>query len=301
MSFKTGFICIIGKPNTGKSSLLNALLGQKLAIATPKAQTTRNSIQAVLTTDKLQAILIDTPGYSTTNQPLKSLMHRIIQQALLDTESVICLFDGSTEPNRNDQTIATWCVQSKKPYIILLNKFDLLEDKQARKNRENEYLGLFESSENQIAKPHWVSAKTAKGLKTFLDLLEKALPEGSAIYDEDTLTPMTIRDICAEIIREKVLELTTEEVPHATAVVIEQFDENQNKLTKISAILYVERDSQKPILIGKNAQTIKQIGTLARKDIEALLENKVFLDLSVKVKDNWRKDRVFLNTLGLSQ
>jgi GTPase len=296
---RAGFIAIVGRPNVGKSTLLNALLGQKVAITSPRVQTTRHRIRGVLTLEgRGQIVFLDTPGISKPMDKLGEFLSHEAEQALNDADSFLLVVDGSLPMGKGDQWLAEQLKATGKFIFLLINKIDRVKEKEHREKLRNTYLTLFEEY------PTWdyltVSAITGKRLQDLPRLLLKRLPEAPPIYAEDDLTDQRIRDIAQEMIREKAMLLTEDELPHGIAVFIEKYDESDPDCTRIYAIVYVDQKSQKGMVIGKNGQMIKQIGQAARKDIEELVENKVFLDLQVKVKENWRRDLQFLKLLGLS-
>ncbi|MBY0404325.1 MAG: GTPase Era [Cyanobacteria bacterium] len=303
--FRSGFVAILGRPNVGKSTLLNCLVGQKIAIESPVAQTTRHRIKGVVTNEKGQIIFLDTPGFS---KPLDSLGNYLTQEslaALSEADLFLMVVDGSAQPGRGDQWIADQVKATGKFVLLVLNKSDCLKPKSPEQQRLSQaYERLF------LEYPHLkiisLSAKTGKNVSDCVDLIIRKLPRGVAYYPKDAVTDQRLREISAEMIREKVLLLTEEEIPHSVAICIDVFEEaqtagkNQTPLTKIQATLFVDQKSQKGMLIGKGGQMIKNIGIAARQDLEELLETQVFLDLNVKVKENWRKDAQFLKSLGLA-
>ena len=298
MSLRSGFACIIGRPNAGKSTLLNALAGEKLAIVSPKPQTTRNRVLGVIHVPKqkgrpgAQVILIDTPGVHRPESSLGRKMMSEVRAALEGCDVVLMIADAAKKTDSSDQFLPDLVKRSNTPAFLLLNKIDLL------KGEKRKLLPLIE----QYAAPRRfqeiipISARRREGLDVLLDRLIRALPEGPHYFPEDQVTDQPSRFMAAELIREQVLFATSEEVPHSTTVIVEQFEEG-TKLTRIAAIIYCERDSQKGILIGRQGQMLKKIGTAARLEIERMLGKKVFLELFVKVRANWRESRGFVEEI----
>lgn len=293
---KCGFVTIIGRPNVGKSTLLNQILGQKIVIATDKAQTTRKRIKGILTNEQGQIVFIDTPGI---HRPLNKLGEFLIDEAKIaipDADVIIFLVDGSEPAGKGDKWIVQNLLETKIPIIIVMNKVDKV--KKPEKVEENllSYKTLF----NQNLPVIRVSAKTGRNIDTLLKNLYKKLPEGEIMYPEDVVTEETMRDVAQEIIREKILVNTSDEIPHAVAVKIENYFE-QEDIDKIYATIYCETKSQKGILIGKGGNLLKTIGTEARHDLEKITEKKVFLGLEVKVEKDWRKKDNILKDFGYKE
>jgi len=284
---KSGFVSILGRPHAGKSTLLNALLGQKLAIVTSKPQTTRTSIQGVVTTDDYQIVFIDTPGIHRSNTLMNKRMMDTVR-ASASADVVLFLIDV-LEPFTDEDAQAIDLVKKiEAPAIAVLNKVDKLEDKP-------QLLALIErlGTLHQFAEFIPISAMKGTGVDTLLREIVKRLPEGEALYPEDHLTDQPSRFLAAEILREKILHHTQQEVPHAVAVMIDSWVE-MPALLKIAATIYVEKPGQKAILIGAGGAGLKRIGTLARYEMEKTFERKIFLQTFVKVKPNWRQDPEFL-------
>jgi GTPase len=284
---KSGFVSILGRPNAGKSTLLNAVLGQKLAIVTSKPQTTRTSIQGVVTTDDYQIVFIDTPGIHRSNTLMNKRMMDTVR-ASASADVVLFLIDV-LEPFSDEDAQAIDLVKKiEAPAIAVLNKVDKLHDKP-------QLLALIErlGTLHQFAEFVPISAMKGTGVDTLLKEIVKRLPEGEALYPEDHLTDQPSRFLAAEILREKILHHTQQEVPHAVAVMIESWVEMPT-LLKIAATIYVEKPGQKAILIGAGGAGLKRIGTLARFEMEKAFERKIFLQTFVKVKANWRQDPEFL-------
>jgi GTPase len=297
MSFHSGFVCILGRPNAGKSTLLNALVGEKLAIISPKPQTTRNRIQGIIHIPKqgkrsgAQIVLVDTPGVHKPDSSLGRKMMVEVREALESCDLILLILDATKPLAREDQFALQMAQQSETPVFLLLNKIDLLKDKKQLLPLIERYQSLHSFKE---VIP--LSALKKDGLDLLLEKVVAALPAGPAYFPEDQLTDQPARFMAAEIIREQVLLDTKEEVPYATTVVVDQFEEGA-KLTRIAATIYCERDGQKAILVGKGGQMLKKIGTAARHNIERMLNSKVFLELFVKVQPGWRDSRAFVDEL----
>ncbi len=297
--FRSGFVALLGRPNVGKSTLLNRLVGQKIAITSPVAQTTRHRIKGVVTTEKGQIIFLDTPGFS---KPLDKLGNYLTDEslaALSEADLFVMVVDASQPPGRGDEWVAAQIKETGKFVLLVLNKTDVLKNKPVKLLEHRKHYGDLFSGYPKF-KMLGVSAKTGKHMVELAETVIRKLPEGPAYYPEDAVTDQRIREISAEIIREKVLLNTREEIPHSVAIGIESFDETQEDITRIEATLYVDQKSQKGILIGHEGSMIKTIGSQARQEIETLIEGKVHLALNVKVRENWRKDPVFLKSLGLA-
>src|ERR1700756_3359603 len=297
MAFHSGFVCILGRPEAGKSTLLNARVGQKLAIISPKPQTTRNRIQGIIHLPKqgkrsgAQIVLVDTPGVHKPDSSLGRKMMVEVREALEACDLILLILDVTKKLGREDQFALQMAQQAKTPVFLLLNKIDLLKDKKRLLPLIADYQRLHDFKE---VIP--LSALKRDGLDLLLEKVVSALPVGPAYFPEDQLTDQPARFMAAEIIREQVLLDTKEEVPHATTVVLDQFEEGP-KLTRIAATIYCERDGQKAILVGKGGQMLKKIGTAARHNIERLSGTKVFLELFVKVQPGWRDSRAFVDEL----
>ena len=283
--FKFGYVAIIGRPNVGKSTILNRFIGQKIAIATNKAQTTRRRINGILTNDEAQIVFVDTPGIHKPVDKLGECLVDEAKSAIPDVDLVLFVVDGSTSAGRGDKWIVENVLKNYKDnMLIVLNKFDLLKDAQKREENLLSYKLLFEKNYPCIK----ISAKTGRNFDTLMKNIIRKLPAGEKVYDDDEITDESMRNIARELIREKILLYTRDEVPHSVAVIIEAYQENDN-LDKIQAKIIVEHDTQKGIIIGKNASLLKKIGTDVRLELEETLGKKVFLDLQVKVIKDWRK------------
>jgi GTPase len=290
--FKSGFIGIIGRPNVGKSTLMNQLVGQKIAITSPIAQTTRNRLRGILTTPEAQLIFVDTPGI---HKPHHQLGEVLVQNAKIAIESVdVLLFvtDGSVACGAGDRYIADLLTHSQTPVILGLNKID--QQPTEFQTLDDSYSELANSHQWQTAK---FSAKTGTGLLELQELLIKHLELGPLYYPPDLVTDQPERFIMGELIREQILLLTREEVPHSVAIAIEKVEETPS-ITRVLATINVERDSQKGILIGKGGAMLKAIGSEAREQIQKLIAGKVYLELFVKVQPKWRQSRASLAELG---
>ena len=292
---KVGFVAIIARPNVGKSTLLNRLIGQKIAITTPVAQTTRKNIKGSYSDNDSQIIFIDTPGI---HKPLNKLGEALSEQSksvLGDVDLILFLVDAKDEAGRGDKWIVeNYLKDVKTPVLLVLNKVDLIKDLAKRELNTYSYKSLFEKPLDTVK----VSAKTGRNIDDLIEKIKSYLPFGQKLYDEDEVTDQNMREITSEIIREKIIFATKDEIPHSVAVLIENYTEEEN-IDKISAQIIVSNESQKKILIGKGGSMIKKIGTNARVELEKITEKKVFLELFVKVVKNWQKDDNFIKSLGL--
>ncbi|KXA26217.1 ribosome biogenesis GTPase Era [Lactobacillus gasseri] len=289
--YKSGFVALIGRPNVGKSTLLNFLVGQKVAIMSPQPQTTRNKISGIYTDDQEQIVFIDTPGIHKPKNKLDDFMDKSSYSALDEVDVV--LFMVEPEPaGKGDQYIAELLKKIKKPVFLVINKID--------KVHPDKLLSIIDSYKNlgDFAEIVPISASQGNNVSELIKTIAKYLPEGPQFYDADQLTDRPEYFIVAELIREQVLKLTHEEVPHATAVVVDRMRDHEGGKLQIEATIYVERPGQKGIIIGKKGQMLKQIGIAARQEIEALLGEKVNLRLWVKFQKNWRSDPAFLKSIG---
>jgi GTP-binding protein Era len=297
MSFHSGFVCILGRPNAGKSTLLNALVGEKLAIISPKPQTTRNRILGIINVPKKkgreagQIVLIDTPGVHKSGSSLGRKMMAEVREALEGCQLILFIADAKRKWDPDDAHVLDLVKKSGTPVFLLLNKIDLLADK---RNLLPLIVELQRLHNFQEVVP--ISALKKKGLDELLACVVAALPNGPRYFPEDQITDQPVRFMAAELIREHVLMYAQEEVPHAVSILIEQFEESP-RLVRIAAVIYCERDGQKAILLGKGGQMLKKIGTAARLDIEKMVGTKVFLELFVKVQPGWRDSRQFVEEL----
>ena len=287
---RTGFISIAGRPNAGKSTLLNALVGEKVAITAHQAQTTRTSIQGVLTTPDCQMIFIDTPGIHKSDTMFNKRMMDTVRGALQDRDLVLYLADA-TKPIKEEDEHALSALGKDTKALLVVTKIDRVDDKRLLLPVIQRYTELFPFAD---AVP--VSARKGDGLDRLKTVIKQYLPEGPPLFPEDYLTDQPMRYLAAEIIRERILHSTREEVPHATAILIDTW-EGTPRLTKIAATIHVERPGQKTILIGNKGSMLKKIGSEARAELEKLVGTKVFLSLFIKVKENWREDPTFLNSV----
>lgn len=291
MTYKSGFVTVIGRPNVGKSTLVNNLVGEKINIISPRPQTTRNSIKAIYTEEKGQIIFIDTPGIHQARNKLDKYMLEEAYSSLEGIDLIIFILDGSTYWGKNDQMIYDQIKNSKKDIIYVMNKIDKISNKELQK-RQKKYTQKV--GEEVIP----ISALNNKNIDTLLAEIFSYLPEGPQYYPEDMITDQIERFVFAELIREKIFYLTREEVPYGAAVLVEEVKERENEDYYIRANIYVEKKSHKGIIIGKNGKMIKKIGREARKEIEDLMQTKVYLDLWVKVLKNWRDKDNLMKRMG---
>ena len=290
-NFKSGFISIVGRPNVGKSTLLNVLLGEKIAIISDKPQTTRNKILGIVNAPGAQVVFMDTPGIHKPMHKMNEFMVKTALRTYNEVDVILLLVEATERPGLGDRYIIETLAKVKTPVFLLINKVDLVE-KDRLLPLIGEYSTLYPFSEI-------IPVSALKNdLGDLMNAILKRLPQGPKYFPDDQLTDQPERFIVSELIREKVFALTKEEIPYSTAVLIEEMKE-EPEITRIHAVIYVERDSQKGILIGKGGSMLKQIGTLARQDAEKLLGVKVFLKLYVKVKKGWREDERALRNLGL--
>jgi len=308
--FRSGFIALVGRPNAGKSTLTNALVGEKVAITSERAQTTRHRLRAVLNTDDAQIILVDTPGLHKPHDALGEEVNRATYKAIEDTDALCFLIDSTQPVGAGDRWIAELLAGAGAdiPVLAVLTKCDLATPAQIEAQRaaaaellqpEGQPWGQVRGMPEGQVPVTELSALTGDGLADFVATLAALLPEGPRWFPEDMTTDQSPETLIAEFIREKALRLTFEEVPHAIGVAVDDLEQTENgKLTRIFATLYVEQESQKGIVVGKGGERIKRIGSEARVDLERLLGTKVFLDLRVKVKKNWRRDAAQIRRFG---
>ena len=288
---KSGFIAIVGRPNVGKSTLLNAILGEKIAIVSDKPQTTRNTIRGIYTKEDLQMVFLDTPGIHKPRNKLGNYMVNAAVNTFNDTEAIVYIVDDRLSKGPGDKYIVDILKDVKTPKILVINKIDkMTPDEYKAIYDEYEELGIFREIIG-------FSAKENHNVDTLVRTLEELLPEGPFFFPEDMVTDHPERFIVSEIIREKMLMYLNDELPHGVAVEIERF-EDEGTLVKIGAVIYCEKKSHKGMIIGKQGRKLKGIGKSARQDIEALLGVKVFLELWVKVKENWRDSDIMLSNFG---
>ena len=294
--FRAGFVALIGRPNAGKSTLLNRLVGQKIAAVSNKPQTTRFRIQGVITRPDGQIVLVDTPGVHKPGYEMNRRMMSTVQDALLGVDLICLIRDASVGTGNGDRFVMDLIRKSGKPALLLLNKIDKLADKA-------ELLPLIDWYRNEYEWQEVIPISALRGsmVDVLLDQVMKHLPESEALFSEDELTDQSVRAMVAEIIREKILQTTEEEIPYVTAVVTEKWEEEREDFTRIYCAIFVERSSQKKIIIGKGASRLKDIGTRARQEIEHLLGHRVHLELFVKVEEDWRNKNHLLDEMGLNQ
>jgi GTP-binding protein Era len=290
---RSGVVAVVGKPNVGKSTLINAILGQKIAIVTPKPQTTRRRQLGIYTEARGQILFIDTPGIHKPQHKLGEYMVKMAESALREVDVILLLLDLSEKPDAADRQIAETVarVRGETPLVLALNKIDLLNEGN-REARVAEHKGLLAHDA-----AHLLSAIRGDGVPALLDDLMGRVPVGPRYYPADQTSDVNMRFVAAEIIREKAMLHTDQEIPHAIAVEIDSYQEGEDE-TAISGILYVERESQKGIVVGKGGSMIKRIGTEAREDLIEMLDTRVRLDLRVKVLPNWRSDEKLMQRLG---
>ncbi|MGO5436360.1 GTPase Era [Enterococcus cecorum] len=289
---KSGFVAIVGRPNVGKSTLLNRIVGQKIAIMSDKAQTTRNKIQGVYTTDKTQIVFIDTPGIHKPKHRLGDYMVEAAYSALHEVEVVLFMVAADQKRGKGDDMIIERLKKLSVPVYLVINKID--------KIHPNDLLEQIDDFKAQMdfAQIIPISATQGNNFETLMSELEKSMPAGPQYFPEDQITDHPEYFVVSELIREKILQLTRDEVPHSVAVVIDSMKRKPDEKVQIQATIIIERDSQKGIIIGKGGSMLKKIGTQARKDIEKLLGDKVYLELWVKVQKDWRDKQVYLTDFG---
>lgn len=292
---KSGFVAVIGHPNVGKSTLMNAILGEKIAIVSPKPQTTRLRQLGILTRDDVQVIFIDTPGIHAPRTALGEFMVTVAVEALRDADVILFVVDASAPPTHEDRQIAELiaAAQDATPVIMTLNKIDMEPDPAVLATNQADYRALVPA-----ATPVQTVATQGIGVPELVAQIVDLLPEGPRYYPADQLSDVAVRDIVAEIVREKVLLNLEQEVPHGVATQVEEFKRRSDDMTYISVTIYVERDSHKGIVIGKHGQMLKTISQEARTDIEQFIGTRVYLELWVKVLKNWRRDESTLRHLG---
>ena len=290
--FRSGFISIVGRPNVGKSTLLNHLIGQKISITSRKAQTTRHRINGILTDEHSQFVFVDTPGFQTQHKnALNRGMNRVVTSSMRGVNVILFVLEARHYDERDQQVLKM--LPKDVPAILVINKVDVMVDK-------NELLPFIEgiAAEHHFAAIVPVSAKLDKQLDTLLEAIREYLPEGDPIYAADEITDRNERFHAAELLREKIFRFTGEELPYSVSVVIEQFKQEENGLRRINAAILVDKESHKAMLIGKGGAKLKEIATQARLDMEKLFDGKVFLEVFVKVKSGWADDERVLKSLG---
>ncbi len=295
-NFRSGYVALIGRPNAGKSTLLNHLVGEKIAAVSNKPQTTRHKIKGIVTLDDGQIVFVDTPGVHKPGYLLNRRMMSAVHDAILSVDILVLMRDASVSTGNGDRFVLDLVKQSEKPAILVLNKIDKIKDKA-------ELLPLMEfyAKEYDFVEIVPISALKGEAVENLLKQITKHLPEAAPIFAEDEMTDQSMRTIVAEMVREKILQTTGDEIPYVTAVVTEVYDESDPAITRIACAIYVERSSQKGIIIGKGGIKLKKIGTEARYDIEKLLGNKVFLKLFVKVVEDWRNRSRDLDEIGIME
>lgn len=293
-TIKSGVVALLARPNVGKSTLLNQILGQKVAIATPLKQTTRKNLKGIYTDENSQIILLDTPGVHKPLNELGKYLSNQSKEAIEDADLILFLID-STEPcGLGDKWIyENYIKNSKTPTLVVLNKVDLIKDLEKRDLNFYTYKKMFESNLDSVK----ISAKTGRNIKDLIEKIKTYLPYGDKFYDEEMVADTNLREIASEIIREKIILNTKDEVPHSVAVMVEEYKEEE-KIDKIKATIITNSQSQKGILIGKSGTMLKKIGSSARCELEKIIDKKVYLELYVKVQKNWLKDKNAIKNLG---
>lgn len=291
---RSGVVAVVGRPNVGKSTLINRILGQKVAIVTPKPQTTRRQQLGIYTEEHGQILFTDTPGLHKPHHKLGQYMVTEAESALQDADVILWVLDVSVEPQEGDKHIASTVtrLRGETPVLLALNKADLADEKKRQQNAQA-YQALVPNEGAML-----VSAQTGEGVEALVKDILGHLPLGPRYYPADQVSEVNMRFIAAEVIREKIILNTEEEIPYSVAVEVEEFKERSADMSYISATIYVERDSQKGIIIGKGGQAIKRIGSEARADLADILGTQVYLDLNVKVLKNWRSDEDLMRRLG---
>ena len=292
--FRSGFVAVVGRPNTGKSTLVNALVGQKVSIVADKPQTTRAPIRGVPSTDDYQIVFTDTPGFHKPRTALGERLNRVVAESTEGVDVVMLVVDGAAGVGRGDEFVARQRVGPlPSAKVCVVNKIDLLS--------KGDLLVQLDRAGNLVPFDHIVpvSAKTGDNLGELVDVLVSSMPEGEPLYEPGQVTDQPIEFRVAEIVREKILALTREEIPHSVAVQVEELDRDEERdLVRISCLVLVERESQKGIVIGRGGQMLKTVGTRARRELEPILGSRVFLDLRVKVLREWQRDPAALTRLG---
>lgn len=295
MNARSGYVALVGRPNAGKSTLLNRLVGEKIAAVSNKPQTTRFKILGIVNRPEGQIVLVDTPGVHKPGYELNRRMMSAVHDALMGVDVVCLLRDASVSTGQGDRFVLDLVKRSEKPSILLLNKTDKLGDK-------SKLLPLIEWYTNEHAWKAVIPISALKGdqIEQLMSEMIESLPEGEPIFSPDEFTDQSMRALAAEIVREKILETTGEEIPYVTAVVTERWEEVREDFTRIYCAIFVERESQKKIVIGHGAQRLKQIGMRARRDIESMLGHRCHLELFVKVEEDWRDQQRLLNEMGIA-
>ena len=287
---KVGYVNIFGRPNAGKSTLLNALMGEKLAIVSHKVQTTRHRIKAILNTPEYQIIFSDTPGIIDPRYKLHEKMMKAVSGSLEDADIALLMVDGTEDVIESDEIFSKLRISA--PAILLINKIDKIKNEEELKKKIE-----FFKEKKYVKEVLCISAHTTKGTTTLLKRIIELLPEGMPFYENDDISDLPVKFFVSEIIREKIFELYQEELPYHATVLVQEYKE-KTTLTKIRADIIVQRETQKIIILGSGGSMIKKLGTLARQDIEKFIDNKVFLELYVKVRPKWRDSELFLKEYG---
>lgn len=290
---KSAMITICGRPNVGKSTLTNALVGEKIAIVSNKPQTTRNRITAIVERGETQLVLMDTPGFHKPRTRLGDYMVNVVSQSVADVDLVLLLVEPVAEIGKQEEALIARIKETGAPAVLVINKIDSVE-----KTRILEVMALYSNAYDGFASIIPISAKTGEGLEELLDEMEKYAEEGPHLFPEDMITDQPERQICAELVREKLLQCLDKEIPHGTAVEVTRFSERDNGIIDLEVTIYCEKDSHKGIIIGKKGAMLKRIGELARIDIEEFMGTKVNLQTWVKVKENWRDSMSLLRNFG---
>ena len=294
MTFRSGFVAVVGRPNVGKSTLINALVGDKVAITSDKPQTTRTAVRGILETPEAQVVLVDTPGFHKPRNLLGRHLNDVVRAAWGDVDVTVFVVDGHAGVGRGDGRVAADLAVAGRPTLLAVNKTDAMSPGAiAEALAASSALGEFEGFVP-------ISARTGDNVTLLRDLLLERIPEGPMYYPPGTRRDQPPQVFVAELVREKLLRRTRDELPHSVAVVTEEYEERDDGLLEIHALIYVERDSQKPIVIGKGGSTIKAVGTEAREEIELLFGRRVFLDLRVKIEKDWQRRAHALERLGFS-
>lgn len=297
-NYKSGFISMAGKPNVGKSTLINSLVHQKIVITSDKPQTTRNSINVILTEEDAQMVFVDTPGIHKPLHKLGKYMVNIAIGALRGVDLILFVLDPTDGIRNSDRRVAKIVAESNIPTLLIINKRDKIKNMQIYNREITEIKESLPNLKGYLE----TSAVTGYNLAELKAMVKEQLPQGPQYYPEDVISDKPSRFVVSELIREKIFQLTREEIPHSTGVVVEDFKVRDNGMLYIRADIYIEKDSQKPIIIGKKGMMIKKIGQLARKDIEELFEKKAYVELFVKVRKNWREnENLIRNTMDFKQ
>ena len=297
INYKSGFVTLVGRPNVGKSTLINKLIGEKITITSPIAQTTRNKLKGILTTNSSQVVFIDTPGIHKPHHLLGEKLVKNAKSAIKGVDLILLIFDSNYVPGKGDEYIRDFLINNKSNFIVVLNKWDLLSQ-QEKNSRLNQYKSMFK---DKLINYQQVSAMTGEGCNQLLDQIQSYLPYGPMLYPKEIISDQPFQIILSELIREQVLLNTREEVPHSVAVNIEKIENiktNKKIITAILATIVVERKTQKAILIGKNGSMLKSIGRSSRLNMKKLVDGQIYLELFVKVIPNWRKKESKLIEFG---